>query len=307
MKTSIDVKKLKKWAKDKPEFIIIALLVYADFSNYLYPMFKYKSEILKKSKIIAISDIDLWLSYYKDGQLILNTFYKMVHEEAKEITQYAARLLLEFFQEKGISVDELIIGMREHSTQLSEIIQEYVLNHNKVDIKDKGSESDHNNEDLSYINKYPELVFGFLVCVPCSILYGESHTDLYNKALKGDIRSFCKLLRIDKMIISDHNLSHYLRELNNNPNSTKSVKIINALSGSFRPMSIRNYKMRAGSFISRTAENLGYKITARDIADIFDDASKVFHKNNIDTDLEITPQTITKHLQRYRTFWKFMD
>ncbi len=307
MKTSIDVKKLKKWAKDKPELIIIGLLIFADLSNYLYPIFKYKSDILKKNKIIDISDIDLWLSYYKDGQVIIDTFLKMMNKEEKEITRYTARLILEFFKEKGKSVDEHIIVMKERSIQLSEILQEYVLNHNKVDIKDKGSESDHENEDRSYINKYPEIVFGFLVSFPCLILYGESHADLYRKALKGDIRSFCKLLRIDKMIISDHNLSHYLKELNNNPNSTKSVKIINALSGSLRPMSIRNYKMRAGSFIAMIAENFGYKITARDIADIFDDASKVFHENDIDTDLEITPQAMTKNLQRYRTFWKFMD
>ena len=109
------------------------------------------------------------------------------------------------------------------------------------------------------------------------------------------------------MIISDTNLSEYLRQMNINPRSPQSNKINNALLGSYRPMNLQQFKMRAGSYIDKTSKTFGFSLSAKDIGDILEDSSAVFKNEPVDPDQIITAEAIMKYRQRYRGFWKFME
>lgn len=307
MNISYKIKYLKDWAKDKNELYIKAMLVFADLPNILCPLFNDYFGNLRKLRIINISDTDKWLSYYKNPQQINDALIHLLINEEKALTRNVARLFIRDAPAFEWPVDDFLIQIKETAPPLWKFIEDTISNDQKNKLENIELEYEEESTEIGYINDYPELVFVVRVIFPCLILYGDSHLSLYKKAVEGDIESFCDLLRIDKMIISDTNLSEYLRQMNINPRSPQSNKINNALLGSYRPMNLQQFKMRAGSYIDKTSKTFGFSLSAKDIGDILEDSSAVFKNEPVDPDQIITAEAIMKYRQRYRGFWKFME
>lgn len=90
--------KFGKWEKDRPDFIKYISLMLASSSERLYDIFKDYNKFLMNLGIINISEIDVWLEYYRNESKL--------YEKLKE-------LLIKSVENGNILISLAIIQLKE--------------------------------------------------------------------------------------------------------------------------------------------------------------------------------------------------
>ena len=201
--------KLGKWAKGKSQFYINAMICFADLSNYIYKLTEedyFKS--LRELGITNIPEIEIWLDYYREYKLTEDEWNVIINKQG-EVYKVLIRFIIGFAKQNNAPIDEFAEQLKGISDELYELLR--IELKNELPVKD--FRETRANLGIDDINNNPGILFFVRVIMPCHFLYGELPSELYRKAKEGDLKSFCKLLRIDKTIICDQNLAEYIKQM----------------------------------------------------------------------------------------------
>ncbi|BDQ37052.1 hypothetical protein SYK_14120 [Pseudodesulfovibrio nedwellii] len=145
--------------------------------------------------------------------------------------------------------------------------------------------------------------FTFRIFLPCWLHYFETPTGLYRKARLGNLDALDKLLRIDKRVIGDTKISRHIAQYGANPASPEFKRLIKALEGAPRKLSVTKVKTFLAAFLYGLSKHLGSPLTYPQVQDLFDQSAQKRGIGLTDPDLEMSPQSFEKAVRRNLLFW----
>jgi len=159
-----------------------------------------------------------------------------------------------------------------------------------------------------------ELGFCYLVYIPCIYLYKTFPTDLYQKALNGDVNSLERLVKLDPIMLHDPAIGQKIQALRfKNMNGYE--KIIDAAKKPLRynqkeiKSARKKMKVESAAMIASFAEGIKKPITNQQIRAPFDAYAKDSQGKLgylEDADLPKSPEALDKALKRHKPDWQKM-
>lgn len=169
-----------------------------------------------------------------------------------------------------------------------------------------GGIGDEEFEGIRKALNCPEFLFFLKIKAPCVAFYMDHPSRLYRKARLGDIDSWEKLVRIDKLLLSDPKINLHLVKASDRNDYLKLNKMLKAIEGGPRKKSPQFSKLFTAGLISIISEVLGYKLNSTDIREIFNaaavDSGRV---EQIDEDLPYSPEALSQGILRVRKLFSF--
>lgn len=166
--------------------------------------------------------------------------------------------------------------------------------------------------ELLFSDNYPETenvtisdegYFTFRIYLPCWLHYFETPTGLYRKARLGNLDALDNLLRIDKRVVADSKISRHIAQYGTNPASLEFRRLIKALEGAPRKLSVTKVKTFLAAFLYGFSKHLGSPLTYPQIQDLFDQSAQERRLGLTDSDLEMAPHSFEKAVRRNLVFW----
>ncbi len=148
----------------------------------------------------------------------------------------------------------------------------------------------------------PASQFYFRVWLPCWLLYRELPPRLLRRARLGDLDALDKLLRLDKSVVHDPRIAERVHQLTHTGAKRDRDRILEAFKG--KPKGRQDAKsLRYGlaGMISQLAAVFQTRVTAPEIAQLFDAIERVRSGNQTDTRIA-TGETFAKAIQRNRNW-----
>ncbi|MDC0336308.1 hypothetical protein OAN24_05400 [Pseudodesulfovibrio sp.] len=142
------------------------------------------------------------------------------------------------------------------------------------------------------------------VMIPCWVLYGEMPGMLYRKACCGDLDSFIKLLKLDRVLVGDKRFSKRIAATGLNQNSDTYRRILRAMGHQPSPIKIKWLKMLLAALILRISQVCGCRLSYMKVRQIFDDCANDMGQGLIDVDLQEGEEAFEKAVRRNLGFWK---
>jgi len=153
-------------------------------------------------------------------------------------------------------------------------------------------------------NHETELLFLFLVALPCWIFFKEWPTNLYRKARLGDTNAIHKLLRLDPFLLHDTSIGREIQKVRILGETKVYKSLLAAPLQPIKPkVTSRTIKDFLAGLISLLAEAMKQPLTSTEIRDLFDAIAKDADKRDIDTSLPESQEAYSKVIQRNRPDW----
>lgn len=309
------MKAFDEWARGKSLLIRIACLGIASAAEDCLEFL----DMLKVGKRIEgyqhLPPTGEWLKLYRKHRWI----YKVVVDSFREISPSIAKLVdcyelvwTAFRSMGGLTNEELqetientlpevIIDWRRTYSDIEKLLKEDI---SKTGIGEYAQLTEEEKRKIRKIITRPEMIFFYRVWVPCYLLYGIYPICILRKARQGDEDAIEKLLRLDKSIISDTRVKEIFHQAAVAQKRGKMVLMTAAMAKAPKiKVRIQTVKYTLGGLISLFSIALGQKIGAADIRRLFDALAMDAGKGIIDEDLEASPETFEKAIQRARSFW----
>ena len=137
-------------------------------------------------------------------------------------------------------------------------------------------------------------------------LFRKHPTKLYRRARLGNLVALDNLLRIDKAVLCDPQISKHLYFASAAKNRSKFEKLAKAVEGNLSErLNGKKTKLILAGFLSVFSEKLGYKLSATDIRALFDAVvADRGSGESIDTDLPKSLEAFSRAVNRERKFWQ---
>jgi hypothetical protein len=289
--------KIKEWAENKPKHIAL----FAQHSVILIETaFQLLYAIKKNAPFIQLLDeippYSKWLKYYRNHNLLKNYFDNTFLNTDKFFSLFFH--YLDTFPEKPTS-------NRENPLDNKSLEEAYQAGLDVIELELKGNKPEHLPKQKKALF-HPEFIFLFKVFVPCVFLFREHPTTLYRRARLGDLDALDNLLRIDKAILCDPQISKHIYLASLQKNRTNFEKLAKAVEGSLSgKLDSRKTKFILAGFLSEFSEKLGHRLSALDIRALFDAvAADMSSGEVIDTDLPDSHEAFARAVDRERKFWQ---
>jgi len=289
--------KIKEWAGNKPKHIAL----FAQHSVILIETaFQLLYAINKNAPFIQLLDeippFNKWLKYYRNHNLLKDYFDNTFLNTDKFFSLFFH--YLDSFPEKPTSNTETPLDNKS-------LEEAYQAGLDVIELELKGNKPEYSPQRQKALFQ-PEFIFLFKVFVPCVFLFREHPTTLYRRARLGDVDALDNLLRIDKAILCDPQISKHIYLASLEKNRTHIERLAKAVEGSIKDkIDLRKTKYILAGFISVFSEKLGHRLSEPDIRALFDAvAADMSSDKVIDTDLPNSPETFSKAVNRERKFWQ---
>jgi len=228
-------------------------------------------------------DISQWLKFYRSHRKVLD-----------------------------ISLDNIFLVLPDLSNKLEVENGQIVNTLNNSDILDSEHPVGILISELMFSDNYPETgkfplsdegFFTFRIFLPCWLHYFETPTALYRKARLGQMDALDKLLRIDKRVIADTQISRHIAQHGTNPTSPEFKQLVKALEGAPRKISVTKVKTFLAAFLYGLSKHLGSPLTYPQVQDLFDQSAQERGLGLTDPDLQMAPHSFEKTVRRNLAFW----
>jgi len=310
----------EEWAKNKSPLMKNASLLVATSPELFFEFL----ETIKAGKRIEgyvdLPPVKEWINLYRNHKKV----YLGVTDTFRQLNDETSRFI-DFYEDifSGLNVLK-----RSTPSELNDLFGE-IPSEKKEDLLDQTknrfkefeefiendiTKEENDNEELSNYEKRrirklllkPEMLFFLRVWAPCFLLYGEYPPHLLRKARHGDDDALVKLLRLDKDVIHDPKIMEIFHRRSVSKKRSKMLLLTDALT--YTPnqkLGIKKIKYLFAGFLSLISIALGQKLTALEIHKLFDAVASDDAKEKLaDPDLNVSPETFEKAIQRARTFWK---
>ena len=136
--------------------------------------------------------------------------------------------------------------------------------------------------------------------------FREHPTKLYRCARLGELDALDNLLRIDKAILCDPQISRHIYRASLEKNRTNFERLAKAVEGSLSGrLNPQRTKFILAGFLSVFSEKLGHRLSAPDIQALFNAvAADMGRGEMIDTDLPDSPEAFSHAVNKERPFWQ---
>jgi hypothetical protein len=305
------MKHYRKWAKDKNLFQPAIFLSIAASSPYMHELVNTVRTGKRLEGDLPLPKLKNWLKLYKNpkriGKELFNLMVQFDENSAKQVEiLQALNEGAEFIKKnpqkykseyEKLTTDEKQKIYQQGMKQLEEF--------NELTIHDLSEEvnEDKRNKFMNGI-KNPYLIFFFRVHAPCFMLYGTYPHMLLKKAYAGDDEALEKLIRLDKSIIFDPQISEIVHHAQAMKAQAKMTMIKKAFTSNPKSnFSRKKVKCLMGGLISYLSIKINQKLSAIEIRNLFDAVSLDIH-GDIDQDLgNMVGEVFEKAIQRSRNFW----
>lgn len=290
---------IKKWAGNKPKHIAL----FAKHSVFLIETaFKLLSPINENAPFIQllneIPPYNKWLNYYRNHHL-LEPFFDSVFLKEDNFFSLFSNYLESNPEKQPLNTKDLL-----DNKYLEEVYQASL---DIIELEFKGNKpvKKYSPERKKALFQ-PEFIFLLKVFIPCVFLFRKHPTKLYRRARLGDLVALDNLLRIDKAVLCDPNISMHIYLASVGKNSYKFEKLANAVKGTLKErLNPKKTKYIMAGFLSVFSEKLGHKLSAPDIRALFDAVATDRGSGvRIDTDLPDSPEAFSRAVNRERKFWQ---
>jgi hypothetical protein len=289
--------KIKEWAANKPKHIAL----FAQHSVILIETaFTLLYAIKKNGPFIQLLDeippYTKWLKYYRNHNLLKYYFNNTFLNTDKFFSLFFN--YLDTFPKKPTS-------NAKNTFNNKSLEEAYQAGLDVIELELKGNKPEYSPERVKSLFQ-PEFIFLFKVFVPCVFLFREHPTTLYRRARLGDLDALDNLLRIDKAILCDPQISRHIYLASLEKNRTNFDRLAKAVEGSLSgKLDSRKTKFTLAGFLSVFSEKLGHKLSAPDIRALFDAvAADMGTGEPNDTDLPDSPEAFALAINRERRFWQ---
>jgi hypothetical protein len=292
-----------KWTNKKSGLPLALAFLSAASSDFTYEILKDPNAYYKKYGLMDLPPIDVWLSYYTSEDIYDEWFSNRFEEELEN--PGFINLIIEILK----YVKRRTRSLKENSHKLTPFFTKKDIIKFAEWLNDTDLDSFKKNIDIEskFKNKFsncPIKVFLNRVWLPCYYYYGDIPQNLYKKAINGDFKSFCNLLRIDKLIIKDKKLFEMFQKVSLDTDSEQFKTISRVFGASVKINSRKKIKEIKASIISASSETYGTKLTAPEIQSLFDHVAKLKDKDALqDIDIE-SCEALAKHIQRQAPLFK---
>jgi hypothetical protein len=307
-----EMKHFRKWAENKNPFLAVTAMIIAGFSQECFEIFESVRKGKRIEGDIPLPSLKRWLKLYRNpnriGKVLLNALRDINDDTAK-----------------GVAIIEgLLKGAKQLQKMTGEQLKaewEKILPDDRKEIIEDGHKTieeykeylihdficEANEEEAKEFKKNltkPELIFFIRVMVPSFSLYGTYPVDLLRKSQHGDNVALEKLIRLDKSIIFDPKISGIIHQAQ----ALKIQERMSMIKKAFRSSpkiktDMKTIKCNLGGLISYFSIMMRQKITAADISRLYDAIADDMGIDEVDPDLDMTPETFEKAIQRARTMW----
>jgi len=289
--------KIKEWAENKPKHIAL----FAQHSVILIETaFQLLYAIKKNAPFIQLLDeippYSKWLKYYRNHNLLKNYFDNTFLNTDKFFSLFFH--YLDTFPEKSTSNTKNPLDNKS-------LEEAYQAGLDVIELELKGNKPEYLPKQKKTLFQ-PEFIFLFKVFVPCVFLFREHPTTLYRRARLGDLDALDNLLRIDKAILCDPQISKHIYLASLQKSRTNFERLAKAVEGSLSgKLDSRKTKFILAGFLSEFSEKLGRRLSAPDIRALFDAvAADMGSGEIIDTDLPDSPEAFSRAVNKERKFWQ---
>lgn len=211
-----------------------------------------------------------------------------------------------------ISLENIFLVLPDLSNKLEIENGQIITSLNNNDISNSEHPIGILISELMFSENYPETgnlplsdegFFTFRIFLPCWLHYFETPTGLYRKARLGNLGALDKLLRIDKRVVGDTQISRHIAQHGTNPTSPEFKQLINALEGAPRKLSVTKVKTFLAAFLYGLSKHLGSPLTYPQVQNLFDQSAQERGLGLTDPDLEMAPHSFEKAVRRNLAFW----
>ncbi len=258
-----------------------------------------------------IPSADEWLAFYEDDASITDFIGKVIgydlygtsnvtlmHEalgQWDDLTSQERHETLESLSEEDHRA--ILDDARELAAWMLESSREAIQRSAEAD------ESPLTGSERRMVESLP-MQFLLRVWAPCLILYHESPKKLFRRAQANETSALEKLIRLDKAVLHDTTIADIIHQSFQAHKRPRFSTLGRAMAG--RPIGkLSKGKIRSGiaGLISHVAHELGHKITAPEITELFDLVARAKGYAS-DRHLPKNPESMGKAIQRERPTWK---
>jgi|GEM_PF-6145110 len=308
--------KTKDWAKGKADEVVLTALplVYGAEGFYLLAS-SFKSEDLFDGSL-KVPPVNTWLELYRSTRLILS---KMM-DQISSIEKFSSPVI-----RYHNAIERVLGSVRDDderrpqklSNELPQNVFESIKDEYLEEVSVSATEMVDGIVNLisgelnvgaapDAFSLEPELIFGFLVLVPCWLFYREVPALILRKARQGNKEQIEKLLRLDPTAIFDKKIAENIHKLRFEATSFRYESIIKALSKPPKEKITRQrIKIVISGYIASFSERLGRRLTEPEIRGLFDAVcyDNSYGEQLIDTDLPESPEAFKRAIAREKRLW----
>ncbi|MEI6610463.1 MAG: hypothetical protein WCO53_12055 [Deltaproteobacteria bacterium] len=309
------MKHFRKWSEGKNPFLAVSALNIAGFSKECFVLFESVNKGKRIEGDIPLPRLKNWLKMYHNhkriGRVLLNALGEINDDSAKEVD--FLKLLSEGSRQIKKMTSERFnkewgkIPLHDRKKIIEEIYRkrdeyiEYCINDFASDTNE-----DERKEFLKNLIK-PEFIFFIRVFATCFILHGMYPLELLRQAQNGNNDALKKLIRLDKSIIFEPNISEIIHQAQALKKQGRMSDIKMAFRNSPKvKIKMKSIKCHLGGLISYLSEAMKQKISAADIRGLYDAIALDMH-GDVDQDFgDMTEETFSKNIQNARKMWQII-
>lgn len=290
---------IDKWAQGKPLFLAILCQQMACCSDELHEILSFARHQEHIHGLPEANPKD-WLKLYRNHRrqekCAINAFRELggAVADSAELYKYLrsrsrnTRTAIPEHEQLAEAEATLLEFYRKNLAQLESELKDHPLD----------------EETRSKVEKYflnQEFLFLFKVHLPCLLLHGTLPAILFRQARLGNLKAIEKLLRLDKIVLSDPVIMRQAQQLlhKNKPKYESAIAkpILGVPKFKHSP---RASTIRLAGIISRISTLLGHKLTAPEIRKLFHAVALDRSTAELarDADLPESDQAFSKSLQR---------
>lgn len=314
-----EMKHFRKWAENKSPLLVATALHFANFSQDCFELFESIRRDKRLEGDIPIPSLKRWLKMYnnpkKVGRVLLE-FIRSMDDNYEKLVTKTEELISVAKQMHGLTLEDINAEwtklLPDEKKQIikdglkkSEEYKECAIN--AIDDLRIEPTENHKIAFLKNLTK-PEIIFFFRVMAPCFILYGIYPIDLLRKARQGDDDALEKLIRLDKSILFDPQISEIVHQAQAMKKRGKMYMIQTAFRSSPKVKTdMKAIKFNLGGLISHVSIAMKQRLPTIEIRSLFDALAQDMGIDYVDPDFgDMTPESFEKALRRARDFWQLI-
>ncbi|MCW4016934.1 MAG: hypothetical protein NWF06_11230 [Candidatus Bathyarchaeota archaeon] len=285
----MNTKHFEKWAKGKHPLIAMVAYGQASQAKIAYGIAKAIHEEDMFLGDFTTPDLNTWLKLFrshKNGIEFINQFLGTQSSIIRSIESVTDQL-----------DDNAPIKASNISTDAAKSLLEKTLK--TINMSEEEMAQNYQPQELEQFLRSPDFYFFFRVYVPCQLFHYTTPAQLLRKARQRNFDSLIKLIKLDHSVIFDRKVSRYIHELRSTRRS-KYEQIIDTLHFKSRgQITKQKFKVFYAAMIMNMANELGEKLTAPEIRELFDAIYQDEGKGLIDPDLPGTPHSFYMAIKRH--------
>ena len=289
---------VEKWAQGKNPFIAYMAIMGALAAREQHETLRHIKERCIYGFQFTLPDFPTWFSMYRSRKPLFA--YKRLISHNSEFKREQLVQLNEFRKlDKALKLDpNLFKNFKFTQQEINESLEYWnsMCSDIFTDIRDniKTSRFDSALEKklrAEFKQHNIPLCFYFLVYAPCQIYYKSSPSNLYRKAINGNLNAIQQLISLDPLALHDHAIGFQIQSIRLNGKKNDYDDILNAIT---RHPTInykdaketrKSIKSDNGALILVLAKSLNGALKVPQIIDLFDKLAMDFGDNLQDDDI----------------------